>query len=75
MGCTYLAKHEIKVADDTPFKERFQRIPPPMVDEVCAHMKEVLEVGVICQSQSPWCNAVVLECKKEGGLHFYIDPF
>ena len=44
LGCTDLAKHEIRVTDDEPFKERFQRIPPLMVDEVCAHMKEMLEV-------------------------------
>ena len=31
LGCTSLVKHEIGVVDDEPFKERFQRIPPPMV--------------------------------------------
>ena len=44
-----------------------------MVDEVHAHVKEMLEVGTICPSQSPWCNAVVLVCKKDGGLCFCID--
>ena len=44
-----------------------------MVDEVHAHMKEMLEVGANFQSQSPWCNAVVLLCKKDGGLHFCMD--
>ena len=44
-----------------------------MVDEVCTHMKEVLEVGAISCSQSPWCNAVVLVCKKDRRLHFCID--
>ena len=34
LGCTNLAKHEIRIVDDEPFKEWFQRIPPPMVDEV-----------------------------------------
>ena len=43
LGCTHLAKHEIRVTEDEPFKERFQRIPPPMVDEVHAHMKEMSE--------------------------------
>ena len=69
LGCTDLVKNGIKVTDGEPFKERFQRIPPPMVDEVHAHMKEMLEVGTIHPSQSPWCNAVVLVHKKEGGLH------
>ena len=41
-----------------------------MVDEVHAHMKEMLEVDTIHHSQSPWCNAVVLVCKKDGGLWF-----
>ena len=72
LGCTDLVKHEIRVIDDDLFKERFQRIPPWMVDEVYAHMKEILEVGAICPSQSPWCNAVVLVCKKDGDLHFCI---
>ena len=30
-------------------------------------------MGTIHPSQSPWCNAVVLVCKKDGGLHFCID--
>ena len=64
-----MAKHEIKVTNDEPFKERFLRIPPPRVDEVSPYMKEMLEVGVIC----PCCNAVVLVCNKDGGLHFCID--
>ena len=38
LGCMDLAKHEIRVVDDEPFKERFWRIPPLMVDEVHAHM-------------------------------------
>ena len=41
-----------------------------MVDEVRAHMKEMLQVGAICPSQSPWYNAVMLLQKKDGGLHF-----
>ena len=33
----------------------------------------MLEAGAIIPSNSPWCNAVVLVCKKDGGLHFCID--
>ena len=59
LDTTDLAKHEIRVVDDEPFREWFWRIPPPMVDKVRAHMKEILEVGTIHSSQSPWCNAVI----------------
>ena len=72
LGCTSLAKHEVWVVDDEPFKERFQRIPPPMVEEVRAHVKEMLEVGAIHPSQSPLCNTVMLVWKKDGGLQFCI---
>ena len=73
LGCTDLAKLEIRVIDDEPFKERFQRIPLPMVSEVHAHVKKMLEVSAIHPSQSLWCNAVVLVCKKDRGLQFCID--
>ena len=73
LGCTGMVKHEIRVVNDDPFKERFQRIPPPMVEEVRAHVKEMLEVGPIHPSQSPWCNTIMLVSKKDGGLYFCID--
>ena len=73
LGCMDLVKYEIRVVDDEPFKVRFQRNLLPMVDEVHAHMKKMLEVGGMHPSQSPWRNAVVLVHKKDGGLHFCID--
>ena len=60
LGCTHSTEHTIKVTDDTPFKERFRRIPPLMVEEVRNHLREMLESGAIRPSQSGWCNAVVL---------------
>ena len=73
LGCTNLAKHEIKVTHDEPFKERFWRILPPMVDEAHAHVNEMLEAGAIHPSQSPSCNTVMLVYKKDGGLQFCIN--
>ena len=63
----------IKVTDDTPFKECFRQIPPPLVEEVQNHPREMLESGAIRPSQSAWCNSVVLMWKKDGGLWFCID--
>ena len=73
LGCTHSTKHSIKVTDDTPFKEHFRQIPPPMVEEVRNHLREMLESGAIRPSQSALCNAVMLVRKKDGGLHFSID--
>ena len=73
LGCTHSTEHTIKVTDDTLFKERFRHIPPPLVDEVRDHLREMLESGAIRPSQSAWCNAVVLVRKKDGSLRFCID--
>ena len=75
MGHNKVTKHKIvlKDLDTPPFKERFCRIPPPQLDEVCAHLKMMLDAGVIRPSNSPWCNAVVLVRKKDGSLHFCIN--
>ena len=68
-GCTYSTEQVIKVTDDTQFKEWFRQIPSPLVEEVCAHLWEMLDAGMICPSQSAWCMAVVLVMKKDGSLH------
>ena len=73
IGCTDAAKHIIELLDDEPFKEKFRRITPPLLDEVWEHLQEMLDGGAICPSQSLWCNAVVLVWKKDGGLRFCID--
>ena len=73
IGCTDATKHVIELMKDKPFKERFRRIAPPLVDEVCQHIQEMLDGSTIRPSQSPWCNAVVLVRKKDGSLRFCID--
>ena len=51
----------------------YRRIPPPLYEEVKAHLQEMVEVGAIRRSFSPWASAVVLVRKKDGGLRFCID--
>ena len=73
MGHTSMVKHKIKLDNYTPFKERYHRIPPHLFDEVKNHLKEMIEVGAIRKSNSPWASAVVLVRKKDGSLRFCID--
>ena len=54
-------------------KHGIGNIPPGMYDEVKVHIQEMLEVGVIRPSNSPWASAVVLVQKKDGKLWFCID--
>ena len=73
LGCMSAIEHEIHLSDEEPFKERFRRIPPPLLDEVHASLRDMLEAGAIRPSQSPWCNAIVLVRKKDGSLQFCVD--
>ena len=73
MGRTNLVKHHIKLTDPVPFKESYRRIPPQMYDEVKAHIQEMLDLGAIRPSNSPWASAIVLVRKKDGRLRFCID--
>ena len=72
-GHTSMVKHKIRLDNYTPFKERYRRIPPHLFDEVKNHLKEMLEVGAIRKSSSPWASAIVLVRKKDGSLRFCID--
>ena len=73
LGRTGLVKHKIVLEDPKPFLERYRRIPPHQYNKVKQHLKEMLEIGAIRKSNSPWASAVVLVRKKDGALRFCID--
>ena len=73
MGHTSMVKHKIRLDNYTPFMERYRRIPPHLFDDVKNHLKEMIEVGAIRKSNSPWASAIVLVRKKDGSLRFCID--
>ena len=73
LGKCNILKHNIQLTDQHPFKERYRRIPPHLFEEAKQHLQEMVEVGAIRRSFSPWASAVVLVRKKDGGLRFCID--
>ena len=73
LGKTSLVQHDIKLDHMTPFKEWYHRIPPHQYEEVKKHLQEMLEIGTIHRSISPWASPIVLVCKKDHGLRFCID--
>ena len=73
LGHTKLINHEIKLLDDKPFKERHRRMPPQQLEGVQKHLEEMVNIGAIRRSQSPWASTIVLVWKKDGSLRFCID--
>ena len=73
LGHTKLIKHEIKLLDNKPFKERYQRIPPQQFKEVHKHLEEMVNIGAIQRSQRTSASVIVLVRKKDGSLRFCID--
>ena len=43
-----------------------------MYDDVRAHIQEMLDIGAIQRSHSPWASVVVLVWRKDGSLRFCI---
>ena len=72
LGKMSMVKHEIKLSNPVPFKDRYRRIPPHEFEEVCNYLWDMLKVGVIRKSVSPWASPVVLVCK-DSSLRFCID--
>ena len=73
LGRTDMVKHHIDLTDYTPIKDRYRRIPPHQYKEVRKHLKEMLDIGAIRRSNSPWASPVILVRKKDGSLRFCID--
>ncbi|OOY33726.1 hypothetical protein BOV88_13735 [Solemya velum gill symbiont] len=65
--------HKIHLIDETPFKQRYRRIPPSMIDEVRSHLEQLLAAGIIRKSHSPFASNAVLVRKKDNSLRLCID--
>ena len=73
LGKCNILKHNIKITEPQPFKERYRRIPLQLYEKVKSHLQEMVEVRAIRGSFSPWASTVVLVRKKDGGPRFCID--
>lgn len=65
--------HKINLSDETPFKQKFRRIPPSMIDEIRAHLDTLLSAGIIRKSFSPFASNIVIVRKKNGKLRMCVD--
>ena len=73
IGRTNLVEHEIHLETEQPFKEPYRKIPPALLQKVREHLKEMLEIGAIRESNSAFNSNIVLVRKKDGSIRFCID--
>lgn len=73
LGCATGVEHEIHLTSDVPIKLPYRHIPPKCMTEVKAHIKGLLEQGVIEESVGPYAAPIVLVRKKDQSLRLCVD--
>lgn len=72
-GRTDRVKHQIKLIDQSPFKQRPRPIHPQDLDAVRKHLQDLVDSGVIRESDSPFASPIVVVRKKNGSVRLCID--
>ena len=72
-GRTVLVEHDIHTANAQPTRSRPYRLAQAHLQTVKEALEEMLEMGAIQPSSSPWSSPVVLVPKKDGGVRFCVD--
>ncbi|KAK3505584.1 hypothetical protein QTP70_005014, partial [Hemibagrus guttatus] len=72
-GRTGKVTHRIRLHDETPFKQRARPIHPQDYDAVRKHLQELLDAGVIRESESSFSSPIVVVRKKNGDVRLCID--
>ena len=73
LGSTDLVQHRIILHTDVPIAEPYRRIPPRHLQEVRAHIEDLVQRGIIETSTSPYAAPIVVVRKKSGGLRLCCD--
>uniref|UniRef100_A0A8C5MDW1 Gypsy retrotransposon integrase-like protein 1 n=1 Tax=Leptobrachium leishanense TaxID=445787 RepID=A0A8C5MDW1_9ANUR len=72
-GYTSRAVHQVETPGQRPLRQPAYRLPEAVRESMQAEIREMLELGVIEPSASPWASPVVLVPKKDGTTRFCVD--
>ena len=73
VGLTKEINHEIKLTDETPFRERSRRVAPSDLRDLRDHLQHLLDIGVITESKSQYASPIVIVRKKNGQMRLCVD--
>jgi len=73
LGYTDVITHKINTGDTAPIRQYPRRFPYAYREEVSRQISDMLQQGVIQQSNSPWASPIVLVKKKDGNFRFCVD--
>lgn len=73
IGRTHILEHSINTGTAKPIRQRQYPLSPAMQKHLCAEVDEMLKLGVIQPSKSPWCNPLWLVQKSSGEYRVVLD--
>lgn len=73
VGRSKSTKHEIRLTDSTPFRERSRCLPPADLQDVRNHLMELQKCGITSESRSPYASPTVVGRKKSGKVRMCVD--
>ena len=72
-GRTESVTLSINTGEASPIRSHPYRIPPVWREEVKQQIDQLLDLGIIRASESPWSSSVVTVKKKDGGIRICVD--
>ena len=72
-GRTEAAQLSIRTGNSEPVRSHPYRIPPKWKEEVKLQLDQLLALGIIEPSSSPWSSSLVIVSKKDGGVRTCVD--
>lgn len=73
LGCTKLISLDIPLLDEAPVRQHLRRIPQSEYENLKAHINQLLEAKITCESYSQYASLIVLVKKKEGNIRMSVD--
>lgn len=73
IGLTSLVEHSIKLIDDTPIKQRYYPVSPPVQKQINNELDRMLKDDIVEPSDSPWSSPIILVKKSDGTYRFCVD--